>query len=47
MTETMIAARSEYACYSLLKGTLIMLSVGVLEQLPKRNRHAMKKSMLL
>ena len=46
MTKTIRAAKSEYTHYSLHIGTLMILSVGVLEQLPKRNRHAMKKSML-
>ena len=47
MTETMRAAKSEYTRYSRLAGTLMMiLSVGVLEQLPKRSHHAMKESML-
>ena len=41
MTEAM-----KYTRYSWLIGTLMILSVGVLEQLPKRNRHAIKKSML-
>ena len=46
MTETMRAAKSEYTRYSRLAGTLMILSVGVLEQLPKRSHHAMKESML-
>ena len=46
MTETMRAAKSEYTRYSRLVRTLMILSVGVLEQLPKRSHHAMKESML-
>ena len=44
MIEPMRIAKSEYTRYSLLIGTLMIRSVGVLEQL--LNRHAMKKSML-
>ena len=46
ITETMRAAKSEYTHYSLLVETLMILSVGVLEELRKRSHHAMKESML-
>ena len=43
MTETMRVAESEYP---LLVKTIMIVNVGVLEQLPKRNCHAMNKLML-
>ena len=46
MTETMRVAESEYTRYPLLVETLMIVNVGVLEQLPKRNRHAINKLML-
>ena len=36
MTQTMRVAKSEYTRYSLLIGTLMILSVGLLEQLPQK-----------
>ena len=39
MTETMRVAKSEYTRYSLLIGTLMILSVVLLEQLPQKNCH--------
>ena len=47
MTETMRVAKSEYTRYSLLIGTLMIISVGVLEQLPKRNHHTIKNQCCL
>ena len=46
MTETMRVAESECTRYSLLVKTIMIVNVGVLEQLPKRNCHAMNKLML-
>ena len=45
-TERMRVAKSECTPYSLIIGTLIILSVQLLEQLSKRNHHTMEKSML-
>ena len=47
MTEMMRVAKSEYTRYSLFIGILMILSVGILGQLPIRNHLALKKSMHL